>query len=181
MQRCVAFLRGIAPTGTNMTNDKLRAVFDGHGFANVGSVPTSGNITFTGADADGPSLEQRIERALVSGLGVATRTIMRAYPELRALLDSEPLPGLTHGPVTHLTAPSLKKPESVLLVVSEQPGRRTRVVCYDRSLGPSWQSPITAIRGTPPGFMSWLEGSYGNDITTRNWLTVQRVVKKLES
>ena len=28
MPRFVALLRGIAPSGTNMTNDKLRAVFD---------------------------------------------------------------------------------------------------------------------------------------------------------
>jgi hypothetical protein len=28
--------------------------------------------------------------------------------------------------------------------------------------------------------MSWLEKTYGKDMTTRSWLTVQRVVKKLE-
>ena len=28
--------------------------------------------------------------------------------------------------------------------------------------------------------MTWLEKVYGKDITTRSWLTVQRVVRKLE-
>ena len=29
--------------------------------------------------------------------------------------------------------------------------------------------------------MRWLEESYGEGITTRSWLTVERIVKKLET
>ena len=29
--------------------------------------------------------------------------------------------------------------------------------------------------------MSWLEKLYGKGITTRSWLTVQRIVRKLEN
>ena len=181
MQRYVAFLRGIAPSGTNMTNDKLRAVFEGLGFAAVGSVLASGNITFRTADTDVPSLEQRIEEALVADLGVTSRTIIRDHSELRALVDSDPFPGLTHGTRTYLTATFLKDPVAVPDAVSEQPERRSRVVRYDRVSRAVLAITDNSDPGDASSFMSWLEKSFGKDITTRSWLTVQRVVRKLES
>ena len=117
MPRYVALLRGIAPSGTNMTNDKRRGVFERLGLADVGSVLASGNITFRTADTDVRSLEQRIEEALVADVRVTSRTIIREYSELRALLDSEPFPGLTHGAGTYLTATFVKSPTSVPRVV----------------------------------------------------------------
>lgn len=180
MHQYVALLRGIAPSGTNMTNDKLRGLFEGLGFAKVGSVLASGNIMFRCADADVPTLERRIDDALVSDLGIKSRAIIRAYPELRELVDSEPFPGLTHGPGTYLTATFLKDAATAPELVPEQPDPRTQVVGYHR--GARAVLAITDTRGpdTNPGFMSWLERSYGKEITTRSWLTVQRIVRKLE-
>ena len=180
MQRYVALLRGIAPSGTNMTNDKLRGVFAGLGFADVGSVLASGNITFRTADADVPALEQRIEVALVSVLGVASRTIIREHAELRALLDSDPFPGLTHGRDTYLTATFVKSAATVPAVTPEQPDRHTRVVRYDRAARAVLAVTDASAPGEAPSFMSWLEKVYGRDITTRSWLTVQRIARKLE-
>jgi uncharacterized protein (DUF1697 family) len=181
MQRYVALLRGIAPSGTNMTNDKLRGVFDGLGFTAVGSVLASGNITFRTADADVPTLEQRIEEALVRVLGVASRTIIREQAELRALLDSDPFPGLTHGRDTYLTATFVKDAATVPPVVPEQPDRHTRAVRYDREARAVLAVTDASAPGESASFMAWLEKVYGKDITTRSWLTVQRVVTKLES
>ena len=164
-----------------MTNDKLRGVFEGLGFATVGSVLASGNITFRSADADVPTLEQRIEDALASDLGIKSRTIIREHAELRALLDSEPFPGLTHGRATYLTATFLKDPAPAPDVIAEQPDPRTRVVRYDQVARAVLAITDDSVPGGPPDFMSWLEKSYGKDITTRSWLTVQRVVRKLES
>src|SRR5689334_16476027 len=101
MHRYVAFLRGIAPSGRNMTNVKLRGVFEGLGFSTVESVLASGNITFRTDETDVASLEQRIEEALVSDLGVTSRTIIREHSELRLLVDSDPFPGLTHERETY--------------------------------------------------------------------------------
>src|SRR5690242_12977005 len=47
-----ALLRGIAPSGTNMTNDKLRGVFEGLGLQDVASVVSSGNIVFRSSHVD---------------------------------------------------------------------------------------------------------------------------------
>ncbi|WP_332031856.1 DUF1697 domain-containing protein [Pedococcus sp.] len=181
MQRYVAFLRGIAPSGTNMTNDKLRGVFEELGFAAVGSVLASGNITFRASEADVPFLEQTIEEALVSGLGVTSRTIIRECSELRGLVDSDPFPGLTHQRRTYLTATFVKDASTVPDVLPGEAGRRTRVVRYDRVARAVLAVTDTSDPGEASGFMSWLEKTCGKDITTRSWLTVQRVVAKLES
>ena len=180
MYHYVALLRGIAPSGKNMTNDKLRGVFEGLGFAKVGSVLASGNITFRTTDADVPSLEQRIERELASDLGVTSRTIIREHSELRALLDSDPFPGLTHRRGAYLTATFLKDDATVPDVLPEQPDRRTRVVRYDRVARAVLAITDTSDPVDAPSFMSWLEKTFGRDITTRSWLTVQRIINKLE-
>jgi uncharacterized protein (DUF1697 family) len=178
MPEFAALLRGIAPSGPNMTNDKLRGVFEGLGFENVGSVLASGNIVFHSDDVDVPALEQRVEDRLADDLGLASRTIIRAYPDLRALLDSDPFPGLTHGRDTYLTATFLKgaAPDPR----TDQPDPHTEVVRYDRAARAVLAVTRISEPGQSPTFMSWLEKSYGKDITTRSWLTVQRIVTKLE-
>jgi len=64
MRRYAALLRGIAPSNPNMTNDKLRGVFEGLGLEGVRSVLASGNIVFRSTQSDIPALEDAIQRAL---------------------------------------------------------------------------------------------------------------------
>lgn len=175
-----ALLRGIAPSGANMTNDKLRGVFERLGFTDVASVLASGNIVFRSAEADVRMLEQRIEEALAADLGLASRTIIRSHPELRALMDSDPFPGLTHGRGTYLTATFLKDAATSLKVIPDQPDPRTQVVRYDSVARVVLAITDNSDPGKTSGFMSWLERYSGQDITTRSWLSVQRIVKRLE-
>jgi uncharacterized protein (DUF1697 family) len=175
-----ALLRGIAPSGANMTNDKLRGVFERLGFAGVASVVASGNIVFGSADTDAHMLEQRVEEALASDLGLANRTIIRTHGELRALLDSDPFPGLTHGRDHYLTATFVKDAATTPGAVVVQPDPHTAVVRYDSAARAVLAITDNSDAGQTSGFMSWLERSYGKDITTRSWLTVQRIVTKLE-
>lgn len=110
MERYAALLRGIAPAFPNHGNDKLRGVFEGLGFEGVASVLASGNILFRSDEPDAAALEQRIEDGLARELGQSSRAIIRTVGELRALLASDPFPGLTHGRGTYLTATFLKDP-----------------------------------------------------------------------
>lgn len=181
MHACVALLRGIAPSGPNMTNDKLRAVFEGLGFDDVASVLASGNIIFRSDVMDIPVLERRIEEALVLELGISSRTLVRTYGELRALVDSNPFQGLTHGSTTYLTATFVKDAGGVPRPAPGQLGGGTRVVRYDATA-----RAVLAItdNSTPSGaraLMVWLEKSYGKGITTRSWLTVERITRKLQN
>lgn len=181
MHSYAALLRGIAPSLPNMSNDKLRGVFEQLGFDAVGSVLASGNITFRSDATDVPALERRIQKALNDELGIAGGTIVREHGELRALLDSDPFPGLAHGRGSYLTATFLKDGAQAPARLPDQPDPRTRIVGYDERARVLLAVIDNSEPGTTPDFMSWLEKTYGKDITTRTWLTVQRIVKKLES
>lgn len=180
MHSYVALLRGIAPSGKNMTNDKLRGVFEGLGFEDVGSVLSSGNIVFRSGERDVPALERQIQQALTSELGIPGGTIVRELGELRALLDSDPFEGLTHGRGTYLTATFLKDAATAPRKLPDQPDPRTRVIGYDKAARVFLAVVDNSDPGRTPDLMAWLEKTYGPDITTRTWLTVQRIVKKME-
>ena len=180
MNRYAALLRGIAPAFPNHGNDKLRGVFEGLGFEGVASVLASGNILFRSDETDAAALEQRIEDALARELGLSSRTIIRPHGNLRALLDSDPFAGLTHGRGTYLTATFLKDAPAEGVALPDLPGTLTRVVRYDPAARALLAVTDNSTPGNTPDFMGWLERSYGKAITTRSWLTVQRIVAKLE-
>ncbi|WP_040797587.1 DUF1697 domain-containing protein [Nocardia higoensis] len=178
MRSYAALLRGIMPSNPNMRNEKLRGVFTDLGFEKVASVLSSGNVVFRVTDADPAELEDRIQRALTGQLGIAGGTLLRDYECLRELLDRDPFEGLVHERGSYLTVTFFKN-----AIGDPQPAipddPLTRVIGYDE---PS-RALLTVIdNSTPktPDFMAWLDKTYGKDITTRTWLTVQKVVKKME-
>ncbi|WP_280268393.1 DUF1697 domain-containing protein [Nocardia wallacei] len=179
MNRYAALLRGIMPSNPNMRNEKLRAVFEGLGFGAVGSVLSSGNIVFGCAATDIAALEARIQQALTTELGIGGGTIIRSRDELRALVDSDPFPGLTHARGTYLTVTFVKDgtqgPPGPL---PEELASGMRIVRYDEAAR-AVLSVIDNSTSATPDFMSWLESVYGKGITTRTFLTVQRVLAKL--
>lgn len=181
MSRYAALLRGIGPSNPNMANDKLRGVLGSLGMEQVASVLASGNLVFTAPEQDVPALEARIQQALHETLGIPGGTIVRELGELRALLDSDPFPGLTHGRGTYLTATFLKDRSDVPPRLPEATDPRTRVVGFDEQARVFLAVIDNSEPGRTPDFMTWLERTYGKDITTRTWLTVQRVVRKLEA
>lgn len=179
MASYVALLRGIAPSQPNQTNDKLRAVFVRLGLDGVASVLSSGNILFRSDEPDATLLEARIEAALQRDLGIGGATLLRELAELRALLDSDPFEGLTHGPQTYLTVTFLKDRTIVPSGWPEPAEPGSRVIGYH----PAAHAVLAVFDNTAgtPSFMSWLDRTYGKGITTRSWLTVQRIVRRLES
>lgn len=161
-----------------MRNEKLRAVFDTLGFTGVTSVLSSGNIVFAGDDADPAALEERIRTALRAELGIEGQVIVRTRSELRALVDRAPFGELQHARETYLTVTFLKEAlESVPDPFPEPEGLSVRVVGYDADV-----RAIMAIcdntSSSTPDYMTWLERRFGKDITTRTWLTVQRIVNR---
>lgn len=181
MHRYAALLRGIAPSGPNMTNDKLRGVFERLGFADVASVLASGNIVFGAAEPDARALEARIEDALAADLRLASRTIVRTHGELRALVDGDPFAGLTHSRSSYLTATFVKDTAGGPGPVGDRADPRFPGVRYDAAARAVLAVTDATRPGGTPDFMAWLERTYGKAITTRSWLTVQRIVRRLEA
>src|SRR5699024_11164326 len=114
--------------------------------------------------------------------GIPGGTIVREHGELRALVDRDPFSGLTHGSGTYLTATFLKDATREPVRLPDQSDPRTRIIGYDEAA----RVFLTVIDNSEPGaatpdFMSWLDKTFGKDITTRTWLTVHRIIKKLEA
>lgn len=181
MGRYVALLRGIGPGDPNMRNDKLRGVFTSLGFEEVGSVLSSGNIVFTAPDTDDMAeLEDTIQTGLQNHLGIRGGTIIRSHAELDELFTTTTVfAGLEHGKATYLTATFLKYPPTVPLdPLPQPPGSASRMLAYDPPARAMLASTDTTVAKTPD-VMGWLESVFGKDITTRTWLTVERILKKL--
>lgn len=181
MTRYAALLRGIMPSNPAMANDRLRGVLDDLGMEQVASVLASGNLVFTAPEQDVPTLEATVQQALHETLGIPGGTIIRSLEELRALLDSDPFPGLTHGRGTYLTATFVKDGAAPPTDLSEWADPASGVVGFDAEARAFLAVTDNSVEGRTTEFMAWLDRTYGRDITTRTWLTVQRIVRRLEN
>lgn len=179
MTRYVALLRGIAPSLPNNSNAQLRAVVERLGHARVESVLASGNILFRSEQADVPELERTIQQALVDDLGIGGGTIVRELGELQALLARDPFDGLVHGRGTYLVATFLKDGHEPPSAIPDDPDPLVRGVGFDEEARAFLAVIDNGDPGRTPDFMRWLDRTYGKDITTRTWLTVQRIVTRL--
>lgn len=179
MARYAALLRGIAPAFPNMTNDKLRAVFEALGLEAVSSVLSSGNILFRSPARDVAALEDRVQRALQAELDIPGVTIIRGLSELSALVDSHPFRGLTHGPESSLTVTFLRRPAADPVELPATVGHAVRTVQYDVAT----RAFLAVVDNTDPAgaarYLTWVERTNGKEITTRSWLTVRRIVDRL--
>lgn len=172
----VALLRGIAPSGKNMQNTKLRGVLENLGFTHVQSVISSGNLIFESPNADARALESQIEAAWPAQLGFTSTTIVRSLDELKDLSARNPFKGYDHTPKTSLNVTFLKFPANPDMQLPAAPhytvaARYNREVCVVID---------TTTVGKTPDYMSKAQKAFGAHITTRTWKTVQRILSKLE-
>ncbi|HVO21660.1 MAG TPA: DUF1697 domain-containing protein [Anaeromyxobacter sp.] len=169
MRRYAAFLRGVSPSNARMS--ELRAAFEAAGFAEVRTVLGSGNVVFAAPAASPGTLERRAERAMQGRLGTAFPAVVRSLGDLRALLASDPFAGLGVAPgakrvVTFLRA----RPRAAPALPVEQDGAR---ILRLRG-GEVFSAYLPSPRG--PVFMTLIERTFGKDVTTRTWQTVEKVV-----
>ena len=73
--------------------NKLRAIFESLGFADVETFIASGNVIFRARSARPESLERKIETALGKSLGFEVATIVRSASDLSGIVGLEPFPG----------------------------------------------------------------------------------------
>lgn len=174
----IAFLRGIGPGNPNMTNDKLRMVFESLGFSDVRSVISSGNIIFTSSLGDQSKLEAIIQAGLQEKLGIPGGTIVRSENELRTFLATNPFGPRKHSKESYLIATFVKDRRFVPpFPIPHDTGYGSTVLSYNKEAS-ALASVTDATRVKTPDFMVWLEKQCGKGITTRTWKTVERIVAK---
>lgn len=180
MTRCVALLRGIGPGNPSMRNEHLRRVCEELGLGDVSTVISSGNVVFetdSGELGDLVALETTLERAWSEKLGFESVTIIRTAGDLERLADLQPFGGLEHGKDTYLLVTFAKSALTVDFDFLHQPDARAfRLVgATDRELFSVTDTTATRT----PDVMGWIEGQFGKGLTSRTWLTVERIRKRM--
>jgi len=177
MPQYVALLRGIFPKNPNMHQKKLTGVLEGLGFRRVQAVISSGNVIFESPETAVRALEARIEAAWPERLGFTSATIVRSRAELERLVARDPFAGLEHGKASYLLVTFFKRRARLPFEVPHQPsGRPWRIIgAGDRVMF----SVIDTTSGQTPDVMSWLDRTFGKDISSRTWKTVHRILAKM--
>lgn len=174
----IALLRGIGPANPNMTNDKLRGVFETLGFTDVRSVISSGNIIFTAPEGDTSELETVIQTGLHEMLGIPGGTIIRSEDEIKAFVDTQPFGDREHGPASYLTVTFMKARNFTFpLDLPYRSDRGYVLEGYDAEID-AMCTVVDTTSGKTIDYMTWMEKQCGKDITTRTWKTVERIAKK---
>jgi uncharacterized protein (DUF1697 family) len=171
MPAYAAFLRGVSPM--NMRMPELKRCLEAAGFADVRTLLSSGNAVFASRAASRVALERKLETALEKHFGQALMTMVRSVEELRDLVDSDPYESFRLAPDTKRVVTFLRsKPKSRLHLPIELDGARILSVRGTEVFSAYVRSP----RG--PVFMKLIEKTFGEEVTTRTWDTVGKVVAK---
>jgi uncharacterized protein (DUF1697 family) len=178
MQTYVALLRGITPTNPNMSNAKLRNVFESLGYSNVRSVISSGNILFDASALTPRDAEYSIEQALLEQLGLTkATTLIRDRAKLQELLDLNPFERAPHTSTTYTIVTFMKRPTEFGLEFPYRPDGKAYVILAAH--GQHLFSIVDLTAAKTPDLTSWLERKYGKDITTRTFKTIGRIVAQM--
>lgn len=168
----VALLRGIGPSNPNMHGAQLKAAAESAGFKNVQTLLASGNVIFESDSKDQSAIEETLESTWPARLGFNSVTIVRSQAQLQTLMDADPYKGAEHSnKKTYLLVTFLKTPPSVPPKDNYYTVSDVNALC----------STIDVSQGTPD-FMTKADRQFGKDqITSRTWLTIQRILKRMGS
>lgn len=172
MMRYVALMRGFGPGDPNMRGEKLKEFFAGLGFSNIHPVLASGNVVFDSDIKEPKKLEAKIEKALPSLLGFSRAVIVRGQEQLQILAAKDPFRGAEHSRTSYLLVTFFKNEPQGLSSKSN----------YYSDLDVNALCSVTDTTAThTPDFMVKLEKQFGKDITSRTWLTIQRILAKMQN
>lgn len=179
MTKYVALIRGIGPGDPQKTNQKLCGALESLGFSNVESVISSGNVIFESDEDDARKLEEMIEAAWPKLLGFEATTIVKSQAQLQKLLAADPFNGALHTGNSYLLITFFKRPTKPGFDLPYQPsGKPYKIVGYKNN------ALFTITDNTiikTSDLMTWLEKQFGKEITSRTPLTIQRILKRMDS
>jgi uncharacterized protein (DUF1697 family) len=160
-----------------MSNTNLRAVCEDLGLEKVATVISSGNVVFETDIAERAQLEAELEAAWPERLGFESTTILRTRAELERLVDLAPFGDLEHGPHSYLLVTFSKLRLKVDFDVPFEPAD------LDWSIVAATKGEIFTVSDTTSaeglGAMTWVEDRFGKQVSSRTWLTVSRILKKM--
>jgi uncharacterized protein (DUF1697 family) len=166
--RYAAFLRGVMPTNCKMP--ALKAAFEAAGFTEVKTVLGSGNVVFDARSASEEKLQQKAEAAMHENLGRVFLPIVRPVEQLQKILATDPYKPFKVSPKAKRIVTFLRgRPHANITLPVELHGARI-LAMKDGEI-------FSAYLPTPKGpvFMTLIQKTFGEDVTTRTWETVRKV------
>ena len=156
----------------NLKMPALKACFEEMGFSDVKTVLASGNVLFSGRKLKEPTLESKVEAALLEATGREFMTFVRPVEYLQKLIEVDPyakfkVPTNAKRVVTFFRKPPSPKPK---LPIEKE---KARILALN---GHEAFTAYVVVPGNPV-FMSLIEKSFGKEVTTRTWDTVKKLAK----
>jgi uncharacterized protein (DUF1697 family) len=172
MPAYAAFLRGVMPFNCKMAD--LKRAFEAAGFTDVRTVLGSGNVVFSARSASEEALAGKAEAAMKKTMGRSFPTIVRPIDALKEMLAADPYKAYRLKPGSKRVVTFLRqKPKAGVKLPTEVTGARI--------LGFDGREVFTAYVRDPNAkgavFMQLIEKTFGKDVTTRTWETIQRIAK----
>jgi uncharacterized protein (DUF1697 family) len=170
----IAFLRGINVGGKmTVSMSELKQTLEKEGFTNIQTILNSGNVVFETEGKDSVELRKQLEELLEKTFHSSIKVIIRNEDDIRRMIAKDPFQTVTITPtiranVTFLAEFSRIKPEKTngFRIVKQ----------YDDAIC----TVLDIAKGeASPAMMASLEKTYGKNITTRAWNTLQRIGKLL--
>ncbi|MGH7730763.1 MAG: DUF1697 domain-containing protein [Candidatus Eiseniibacteriota bacterium] len=168
----VALLRGInVGRAKRVAMADLRALVEGLGYRDVRTLLNSGNVIFTVPPPAKGDPAARIERAIETRLGLASRVTVLTSDELAAVVARNPLSKVA------------KDPSRLQVAVPRERADRARLLPLTRR---DWApeslalGPRVALLWCPKGMIKSplaeaVARAMGDAVTTRNWATMTKL------
>jgi len=177
-ERYIAFLRGINVGGHHkIPMADLRNALGKLGLKNVETILNSGNVIFDSSTDCSESLEKMISKKLEKRFGFTVPTIIRKSEMIYQLINDSPFQDVKITKDIRLYVSFLKK--------NIQSDLKLPWISSDNSLKIIGKRDKTILSildisvSKTPHAMKIIEKFFGTDTTTRNWKTIERIVKKL--
>jgi len=169
----VAFLRGInSGKNPNTKMDVLKKAFEDLGFKNVKTVIASGNVIFETSATDKTKIAQKIEKGLTPVIGFHSDTIVRTIDEIQALVKKNPFKKIKVTPETRLYVTFIAGEEKTSLKFPVEGKGYTILGIFNEAVC----SVIYLAETKTPDLMKVLDKNWSPN-TTRNWNTLERILK----
>lgn len=172
-----AFLRGINVGGNKkVPMAQLKTTLEHMGFTDVKTLLASGNVTLTGKKENIISLAKRIAVALEIEFGFPIPVLIREMPRLEEMTATEPFKGITVTKDIRLYVTFLSEtPKSKLKIPYVSEDKSLRIFRLDDD---AIYSILDLSKGSGTvDAMAIIEKEFGKKVTTRNWNTIEKMLK----
>jgi len=177
-EKYVAFLRGINVGGHHkVPMADLKTLLEKKGLKNIVTLLNSGNIIFDTNPDKNENIEEVISTSLEKHFGFPVPTVVRRAEAINELFNANPFDDVLVTKDIRLYISLMKKNVDSNLELPWISSDQSYEIRYKKDQ--NILSVLDLSISKTPKAMEILEKTYGKNITTRNWNTIERIVKKL--